>query len=133
MFESKLIEIISWSEFLPGDLRGPSYNLEFDNKRFFNIAKRKTGSVSGKHYHKGKSRSKNPEFLFIIEGKFRLSLMDINSKEKEEFTLEGPLLLRIPPYIYHELHALTDLYFIDFNEEDLDVVKDDTVWPEMKD
>ncbi|MBI4175875.1 MAG: hypothetical protein HY518_01615 [Candidatus Aenigmarchaeota archaeon] len=33
-------------------------------------------------------------------------------------------LIEIPPFIYHEVHALTDITLIEFNSEENDFVQD---------
>jgi hypothetical protein len=128
MDTSKLIEIIPWTELSPGDQRGPTYGIDFEPKNWFIIAKRFKGQVAGKHYHKGTTKSKNPELLFFLEGTMKLVLKDMKTGTDETLEITGPVLLKIPPYIYHEVHPLTDVYFMEFNEERSDF-KHDTVWP----
>jgi hypothetical protein len=128
MPNSKLIEIVPWDVYVPGDVRGPTVGLNFENKRFFVVIKRFAGVVGGKHYHKGTASSKNPELLFLFDGEMKLVLQDMKNGNREELNIIGPVLLKIPPFIYHEVHPITDITFIEFNEEESDF-KFDTVWP----
>jgi len=97
------------------------------------LAKRKKGVVAGKHYHKGTAASKNPELLFLIEGTVKLTLKDMRddttAAQEETHEVTAPVLLKIPPMVYHEVESLTDnVIYMEFNEEKSDF-KFDTVWP----
>jgi len=77
--------------------------------------RRKKGTISGSHYHQGKSKMKNPEMLLFLSGKFEAYFKDLKSKEEMKVLLDYPAMIKISPNIYHEVKALTDITFIDMN------------------
>ena len=101
---------------------------EFASGKNVLILKRKKGTVSGEHYHLGKAKSKNPEIFFLIKGKIEFYAEHVKTKEKQKTIVEENSLIIIPPMVYHKLKALTDIVFIELNNEpdkyDKDTVKD---------
>lgn len=69
---------------------------------------RKAGTVSGRHYHKGISLSKNPEIFILLSGKMTLNWRDVNSTDMQSAHVIGPTKIEIPPYTWHELLMETD-------------------------
>lgn len=100
---------------ISNDERG--YTYEYFHERYGRhlLAFRKAGTVSGRHYHKGLSLTKNPEILMLVHGNITLNWKHINSSELESTWVEAPARIEIPPYIWHELVALTDCSFIELN------------------
>lgn len=45
----------------PRDERGSTFEWKLQDKRQITVLVRKKGSILGKHYHKGKDPSKNPD------------------------------------------------------------------------
>ncbi|MDP3093628.1 MAG: hypothetical protein Q8N16_02585 [bacterium] len=107
------------------DARGSTFQFDNRNSSKLLLAKRKKGSVSGRHFHTGKSRMKNPETMVIIDGKFQIVLKNVKTGEQFRKTCASPVMFKIDPYIYHEVRALTDILLIDMNAINDD--KGDTV------
>jgi dTDP-4-dehydrorhamnose 3,5-epimerase-like enzyme len=79
------------------------------------VSFRRPGSSSGRHYHKGLSPAKNPEVLILVSGSLRMNLRDTRSGEISTMEISGPAKIEIPPFIWHEVIALTEIYFIELN------------------
>ena len=95
---------------------------EFDNRKTDKLLliKRKKGTISGGHYHTGKNKLKDPETLVMIDGKYKLILKNIKTKQESTKTYQAPIMFKIDPYIYHAIEALTDIIMLDMNS-----IKDD--------
>ena len=76
---------------------------------------RKAGAVSGRHYHKGISPGKNPEISILVHGTCRINWKHIDSSEIQTQEVTGPAEIRIPPFIWHEVIALTDYVLTEQN------------------
>ncbi len=99
---------ISPISILSPDERG--YTAEYYHERLGLqlIIFRKAGTVSGRHYHKGISLSKNPEIFILLSGKMTLNWRDVDSTNIQTAHVIGPARIEIPPYIWHELLMETD-------------------------
>lgn len=97
------------------DERG--YTAEFDNGRPGTqlLLFRKAGSISGRHYHKGLSATKNPEIFIVLYGTCAINWYKIDDPQVQSATVTGPARLEIPPYTWHEVIAETDCTFIEMN------------------
>jgi len=100
--------------------RGDSFHANNEGKPLISILKRKKGTISGYHYHRGKTKSKNPETFVLIQGKIELYLEDVKTNETATYTIEENTLFEIPPYLYHEVKALTDFIALEFNIDEKD-------------
>ncbi len=94
--------------------RGTIHQMQFDGRERILVVRRNKGSISGMHYHKGISKSSNPELLFLVSGSLEVRLRDINTNQKETFSIGPNTLLEIQPRIYHEFRALEECIFIEF-------------------
>lgn len=106
------------------------YTYEYFHERYGRhlIGFRKAGSVSGRHYHKGLSLTKNPEILILASGTAQLNWRKVNDNVTEQVFVEAPVKIEIPAYIWHELLALTDCTFIELNslsEHQADTFRDE--------
>ncbi len=79
------------------------------------IVFRKAGTVSGRHYHKGISATKNPEIFIVLHGTATINWRNINDTEIQSATVTAPVKLEIPPYTWHELIANTDCTCLELN------------------
>ena len=70
--------------------------------------KRKKSAVSGNHYHKGTSSSKNPEKLILLNGKAKIYLKNLKTNEEKEVIAKEGEEIHIWPYIHHTIKALED-------------------------
>lgn len=107
--------------------RGITFEIEnFDRTGKYILAQRKQGSISGGHYHKGISQTKNPEIVFLIQGEALLKYKNLESMDFTEEKIEALSKIEIFPNTWHELHALSDILFLELNsleEGDLDTFK----------
>jgi hypothetical protein len=93
------------------------YTAEYYHERLGQqlIIFRRAGTVSGRHYHKGVSMTKNPEIFIILSGECTLNWHGVNEKQMHTADLKGPVRLEIPPYTWHELVAKTDCTCLELN------------------
>lgn len=89
------------------------------------FAKRKAGTLSGAHYHAGKSKMKDPEILVFLSGKSEMYFKDLKTSEETRVTIDYPAMIKISSNVYHEANALTDIIFLDMNS--LDEGEKDTI------
>jgi hypothetical protein len=109
-----MIEIIPLNK-IGEDKRGSTYTFETDRTGEFIFSFRKAGSLSGRHYHKGKSPKKNPEKIILVKGEGTLNWHNIAGKEKGSEKIIAPSLIHIYPDIWHELVADTDIVVFEMN------------------
>ncbi|MBU0460585.1 MAG: hypothetical protein KJ597_05410 [Nanoarchaeota archaeon] len=106
---------------------GESFTVNNEGRPTISILKRNKGSISGEHYHIGKTKSKNPEVFVLLSGKIEVYVEDLKTKESKTVIIEENTRFEIPPYVYHVVKALTDFIALEFNvnEEDnkADLVK----------
>lgn len=97
------------------DERG--YTCEYFHERMGRqlLVFRKAGTVSGRHYHKGISLTKNPEIFILLHGNCVLNWRHVNETEIQTTMLTGPVRVDIPPYEWHEFIAETDCTYIELN------------------
>jgi quercetin dioxygenase-like cupin family protein len=93
------------------------YRYSVGGDRWVLIELRK-GCTAGEHYHKGLLASKNPEVNIVLKGKMEYFLRDVNSGKTQRLVVEAPKIVKIEPYVYHELKALEESFFLEpFDEE----------------
>ncbi|MFH1510073.1 MAG: hypothetical protein ABIF10_00150 [Candidatus Woesearchaeota archaeon] len=100
------------------DKRGLAYGFTTRPSRYFIVVHRKRGTVSAKHHHKGLAKSRNPETFCLIYGTMRLYTKNLRTKKEQEHIITENHLVEIPAMVYHELHAVTDMIFIEFHNLD---------------
>jgi len=96
--------------------------------RQITVYKRLDGEIAGKHFHKGKDLSKNPELFLLVSGIIEFEFVD---KKGAHFTEEvsaenGPIELIIHPWILHRATPLTDCVFIEYRKTTFDPDEPDT-------
>lgn len=84
-------------EFSFEDERGALFQLFSSGWQQVNVSFTKKGVERGCHYHK-----QNREIFFIVSGKCRLSIKDLNTGEEEEQTLMGGEMVMVHP---NEIHT----------------------------
>ncbi|MBT3814653.1 hypothetical protein HOE37_01540 [Candidatus Woesearchaeota archaeon] len=109
-----MIKIEKIEQYYGGE-RGSSFFAKNEGRPLISILKRNKGTVSGHHYHTEKTKGKNPEVFVLISGKMELYVEDIKTKESQTHIIEENTLFEIPPYIYHEVKAITDFVALEFN------------------
>ena len=114
------IKIKKIEQYYHNSEKGNSFLVNNEGKPDISILKRNKGTVSGHHYHTGKSKSKNPETFVLLSGKIELYVEDIKTKESETIIIEENTQFEIPPYIYHEVKALTNFVALEFNVDNED-------------
>lgn len=97
------------------DERG--YTAEFEQNRTGThlIVYRKAGTVSGRHYHKGGSITKNPEILLLLSGQCTFNWKHIDNEQIQSATYDAPIRFEIPPMVWHEIIPTTDCTFMEMN------------------
>jgi dTDP-4-dehydrorhamnose 3,5-epimerase-like enzyme len=76
---------------------------------------RKAGTISGRHYHKGLSPTKDPEIFILLTGTCTINWKHINDKELQTVQVSGPVKLEFPTYTWHELVMDTDCACLELN------------------
>lgn len=102
-------------ELRPGDDRGKTYVFENGRTGQFMLLYRNAGSVSGKHYHEGKVVYKNPEKLIFLNGTATINYKDLENGVIGSVVVESPAEVIIPPMIWHEVIAQTDIVVLELN------------------
>lgn len=97
------------------DDRGAVHFFNTDRTGEFLLVYRNAGSISGQHYHTGKSANKNPEDMILVQGSLILHWMNLETKKEETVQVEAPSRVIIPAGIWHEVTAITDIVFIELN------------------
>lgn len=106
------------------DDRGATHFFDTDRSGQFMIAYRKTGSISGGHYHKGIAPKKNPEQIIIMQGEALLNWKDVRTNETGSVTIQAPAMVEIFPYVWHEVISITNIIVFELNG--LEDAKEDT-------
>jgi hypothetical protein len=109
--------------------RGATYTLSGGTVEGYLLAFRTKGSVSGNHWHEGKSKGKNPERLILVSGSFKLDVTDLDTGEEASHALVAPVEVKIYPRLLHTLTALEDSAFLECNS--LEEHKADTYYPDV--
>ncbi len=97
------------------DERGALHYFSTNRSGEFLLVYRKSGSVSGQHYHTGKSAGKNPEEMLLVQGTLTMNWKNLGTGETGTVNIEAPSRVVIQANIWHEVKALTDIIFIELN------------------
>jgi len=80
-----------------------------------NFIESKKDTVRGMHYHK-----KTRECFFIIKGKIRVTVEDLRSGQKNEFTASEKDIFIVDPFEIHTFKILEDSRWINMLSEPLE-------------
>jgi len=97
------------------DDRGALHYFSTNRTGEFLLVYRKAGTISGQHYHKGKSAGKNPEEMLLVQGSLLMEWKNLLTEEKGNLTIEAPSRVIIEANVWHEVKAMTDIIFIELN------------------
>jgi dTDP-4-dehydrorhamnose 3,5-epimerase-like enzyme len=97
------------------DDRGSLHYFSTNRTGEFLLVYRKAGTLSGQHYHKGKSLGKNPEEMLLVQGSIRMNWKNLETNVSDSITIEAPSRVIIEANVWHEVKALTDIIFIELN------------------
>ena len=97
------------------DERGALHYFSTNRTGEFLLVYRKAGTISGQHYHKGKSAGKNPEEMLLVQGSIQMEWKNLHTEEKGNLTIEAPSRVIIEANVWHEVKALTDIIFLELN------------------
>jgi len=97
------------------DERGALHYFSTNRTGEFLLVYRKAGTISGQHYHKGKSAGKNPEEMLLVQGSLLMEWKNLLTEEKGNLTIEAPSRVIIEANVWHEVKAMTDIIFIELN------------------
>lgn len=90
------------------DLRGKMLGIgQFHWMKEANYIESKKGSTRGGHYHK-----KTKELFFIIEGKIKVKVENLNTNYQKTFTVNKMDIFLIEPYDVHTFYILEDAKWI---------------------
>lgn len=106
------------------DERGATHYFDTARSGQFIVAYRKTGSVSGRHYHKGLAPKKNPEQIIVMQGEALLNWHDVRGNRSGSEIITAPSLVEIEPWAWHEVISQTDIIVFEMNG--LEDAKEDT-------
>lgn len=106
------------------DERGATHYFNTERTGEFIVAYRKAGSISGRHYHKGIAKQKNPEKIIIMQGHALLNWFEVNGNRKGVEKIIAPAMVEIAPWAWHEVIAETDMIVLELNG--LNDAKEDT-------
>ncbi len=110
------------------DARGEIYDLLEEKVGHIGlITFSKKGVVRANHYH-----LRSTQYSYILEGKIKLTISDVNGKNKRNFTLKPGMVSAIPPRVVHTYTALTPAKILDMttlNRKDNGYEKDTVRMP----
>lgn len=92
---------------LKEDERGKILGITQDIWQEINFIQSKKGAVRGNHYHK-----KTHEGFYVISGKIKITVTNINSKKNLDFEAKSGDIFVIEPYELHTFLALEDSSWI---------------------
>ncbi len=97
------------------DERGALHYFSTNRTGEFLLVYRNAGTISGQHYHKGKSPGKNPEEMLLVQGSIEMEWKNLLTEEKGNLTIKAPSRVIIEANVWHEVKALTDIIFLELN------------------
>ena len=97
------------------DERGALHYFSTNRTGEFLLVYRNAGTVSGQHYHTGSSPGKNPEEMLLVQGALTLNWKNLKTSEIGTIQLAAPSRVIIPPHVWHEAKAITNIVFIELN------------------
>ncbi len=102
MFENRKIEPVFTDD------RGSIFDLIEEKVSHVGIITFNKGVTRANHYHK-----ESVQYSYILEGKIKLAISDIDGTDKKEIILEPGMLTTIPPKMVHVYTALSKAVMID--------------------
>jgi UDP-2-acetamido-2,6-beta-L-arabino-hexul-4-ose reductase len=107
------------------------YGFVSQNMKHFLVSFSKPGIIRGNHYHERKR-----EWFYVIQGKMKLYVMDLKTKEKDEIIIDSnsPELVEMEPSIVHTIENIgqDDLIFLGIVNEAFDPKNPDTFSYQLK-
>ena len=97
------------------DERGALHYFSTNRTGEFLLVYRNAGTISGQHYHKGKSPGKDPEEMLLVQGAIQMEWKNLLTEEKGNLTIEAPSRVIIEANVWHEVKAMTDIIFLELN------------------
>ena len=97
------------------DERGALHYFSTNRTGEFLLVYRNAGTISGQHYHKGKSPGKNPEEMLLLQGSITMNWKNLQTNVSDTITIEAPSRVIIDANVWHEVKAMTDIIFIELN------------------
>ncbi|MFY0673170.1 MAG: hypothetical protein JXQ87_07185 [Bacteroidia bacterium] len=107
-----------------------TFRIGLNQQREGLLGYRTAGTTFGGHWHEGKSTSKNPETVYLLQGVMELRTKHIDQKEETITQLRAPIGVKIWPEIWHQLYAITDVCFVELNSLEEHIA--DTKYPNSK-
>ncbi len=107
----------------PSDLRGPIFEWKIPDGRQITVCVRKKGTKGG-HFHKGEDPSKDPERIFVAEGKMEIVLS--REEKTTRIVLKQGDSIDIYPFIRHSFTFLEDTIVLEYRANYFDKNRSDT-------
>lgn len=109
------------------DERG--YTFEYFHERMGRhlVIFRKANTVSGNHYHKGLSLTKDPEMLLLLSGTITLRYKEPQQTDIRSIQISEPSLIEIFPFVWHEVYCHTDSTMLELgslSDHEVDTFRD---------
>lgn len=109
------------------DERGYTYEYFHERMGRHLVIFRKANSISGNHYHKGLSLTKNPEILMLLSGAIILRYKEPQQAQIHIVQITIPSQIEIFPFVWHEIQCITDSTMLELgslSEHEVDTFKD---------
>lgn len=109
------------------DQRGYTYEYFHERMGRHIVIFRKAQTVSGNHYHKGLSLTKNPEMLLLLSGAITIRYKEAQQSSIKSVQITVPSQIEIFPYVWHEVYCHTDCTMLELNaisEHEMDTFYD---------
>jgi len=90
------------------DTRGSIFDFVEEKVGHIGMVTFNKGVTRGNHYHK-----KSVQYSYVLEGKIKLIVSDVNGKNRKEIMLTEGMLTTIPVGIVHTYTALTKAKMLD--------------------
>jgi dTDP-4-dehydrorhamnose 3,5-epimerase-like enzyme len=118
MMEKVLIEKIPYIKDILGAKRWEEERGEFvqisykEEMRHLAVFEIRKGFSRGSHYHEAKE-----EIFYVVSGKMRALLMDMDTLQKEEYILEKGDKIRLKPRCGHIFYGLEDTLVVEYSPQ----------------
>jgi dTDP-4-dehydrorhamnose 3,5-epimerase-like enzyme len=95
-----------------GEFAQIAYDEEMRHLAYFEIKK---GFWRGKHYHE-----KKDETFYVVSGAVRAVFVNLDTEEREEYTLQKGQRIRVKPRIWHVFYGLEDATVVEYSPQKYD-------------
>ena len=86
-----------------------------EEMRHLAICEIRRGLFRGSHYHE-----KKEEIFYVVYGRVKTGLIDLDTLKREEYVLEKGDKIRIRPRCGHIFYGLEDAFLVEYSPQDYD-------------